>query len=114
MILGANMIPRRTRQKEDGLGIQKTQERCDRPAKYQWLEHAERLCVLRCALEGLSTQGAKMYGPWNPCVDCARSIICAGVSEYYGLKAISENLPEHWKESCKVAEQMMTEAGVKV
>ena len=93
-VYSANMLPP---------GIEKTEERCDRPLKYQYLEHAERLCMYRAASADneLSSEGATLYCPWFACIDCARAIICAGVKECVGVKGVMELTPERWAASIK-------------
>ena len=77
--MGANLIP--------GPSVRKTEERCDRPLKYQYLEHAERTAIYRACKSGLKIEGnAIMYSPYNPCVDCARAIISVGIEKLYCLK----------------------------
>ena len=77
MVLAANLIPGK---------IKVTEERCDRPLKYQYLEHAERTAIFRAGAEGIATKDSTLYCPWFACVDCARAIICAGVKECVGIR----------------------------
>lgn len=91
-------------------GVAKTAERLERPAKYSFIEHAERYAILRC---GVTIGGAIMYCPWAPCTDCARAIILAGISELVGHQEIHDKTPERWRESIATANQMLDEAGVK-
>jgi dCMP deaminase len=55
--------------------------RHDRPAKYQWTEHAERNAIYNAARLGVSLSGCNMYLPWFPCVECARAIVQVGIHE---------------------------------
>ncbi len=80
--------------------------------KYQYIEHAERLCMYRAARNGLKTEGGILYCPWYACVDCARAIICSGIKECVGLRSVMERTPERWLESVTLAEGMLKEAGV--
>ncbi|PRY03196.1 hypothetical protein B0G73_11649 [Paraburkholderia sp. BL25I1N1] len=53
-----------------------------------------------------------MYLPWFPCVDCARAIVQAGITE---LIAFRPNLrDERWGPDFVVGLQMLEEAGVAV
>jgi len=54
--------------------------RHERPAKYQWTEHAERNAIYNAARVGVSLDGSTIYLPWYPCVECARAIIQAGIA----------------------------------
>lgn len=47
------------------------------------LMHAETNAILKCAKDGVSTNGAKIYVTLSPCLECAKVIIQAGISEVY-------------------------------
>jgi len=66
--------------------IEVTDKRLERPAKYEYTEHAERNVIFRCAERGFSTSGLIMYCPWYSCIDCSRAIIQAGIKEVVGHK----------------------------
>ena len=104
MIYATNLIPGR---------VIKTPERCDRPLKYQYLEHAERTAIFRAGANGINTTDSILYCPWYACVDCARAIISAGVAECIGVKKLRDSTPERWLETVRLAESMLIEAGVK-
>jgi dCMP deaminase len=61
-------------------------DRWARPAKYSWVEHAERNAIYNAARKGVSTVGAKAYLNWEPqpCADCCRGLIQAGIVEIIG------------------------------
>jgi dCMP deaminase len=61
-------------------GIANTPERQERPAKYQYIEHAERNAISDAGRAGNSCIGAKLYMNWLPCTPCARGIIQAGIT----------------------------------
>src|SRR5580704_10834190 len=50
-------------------------------AKYLWSSHAERNAIYNAARIGVPLKGCVMYVPWFPCVECAKAIIQAGISE---------------------------------
>jgi len=54
-------------------------ERSQRPAKYLWMEHAERNAIYNAARAGTSTEGCSIYVEIMPCMDCARGIVQAGI-----------------------------------
>ncbi len=56
-------------------------DRTQVPAKYIWIEHAERNAIYLAARRGVSTEGCTMYVELSPCVDCARAVIQAGIVE---------------------------------
>jgi dCMP deaminase len=57
-----------------------------RPQKYAWTEHAERNAIYNAARIGIPLAGCTMYLPWFPCVDCARAIVQAGLSEIVAIE----------------------------
>lgn len=84
--------------------------RHERPAKYLWVEHAERNAVFNAARHGASLEGCTIYVQFFPCPDCARAIIQTGIRELVA--------PEpDWDESrwnVKTSMEMLSESGVKV
>lgn len=63
-------------------------DRWDRPAKYLWIEHAERNAIYNAARHGIKISGAKAYFNFDPitgiCEGCARGLIQAGIVEIIG------------------------------
>jgi dCMP deaminase len=93
-------------------GIDDTVEsRHERPAKYQWTEHAERNAIYNAVRCGISTLGCTAYLPWYPCADCARALIQAGVSTLVAYKP-DFNDPK-WGDDFRCVEVMLNEAGLK-
>ena len=86
-------------------------ERQDRPAKYFYLEHAERNAVFNSARTGVSLVGTTCYILGVPCHDCARALIQSGITQ---VVSSSNVIPERWRESCEAALDMLKEAGVLV
>jgi dCMP deaminase len=93
-------------------GLWASPDRLTRPAKYDYIEHAERAAIYAAARAGYSTKGARMYCPWFACVDCARGIILAGIREVVGHIKPRSLTPDRWTESIVKAEAMLREAGV--
>lgn len=96
-------------------GVDETEEtRWERPAKYQWVEHAERNAVYNAARMGTSTNECVAYMESPPCVDCGRAMIQAGIKEI----VVTTNNPfkdrADWRQSIQFAVDMLEEAGVKV
>lgn len=86
-------------------------ERWERPAKYLWVEHAERNAIYMAAKHGIPTAGGTLVCPWAACADCARAIIQAGIE-----RLVRFPMPhvDRWSESIAVGEQMLTEARVEI
>ena len=89
-------------------------ERLQRPLKYSFLEHAERGAIYAAARAGLKTAGATLYCPWFACADCARAIICAGITRVVGHVRPRMHSPERWAESIAQADRMLREADVQI
>lgn len=94
--------------------FEKLTPRRERPAKYEWTEHAERSAIYHAAFNGTKTSGLWLYCPWLACADCGRAIVYAGIT-----KCIRHNIPQHalrpdWAASIATADQMFREAGIEV
>jgi dCMP deaminase len=103
VIKACNEFPRR---------VKYTPDRWERPLKYSVIEHAERNAVFAAAREGIALDGLTMYACWFACADCARAIIQSGITKVVGHKQMMDGTPDHWKESIKIAFDMLNEAGV--
>jgi len=91
------------------------EERHERPAKYDWTEHAERNAIYLAARRGgVPLEGCTMYLMYapSPCVRCSRAVIQVGIKE---LVVPDEN---EWNGTldCEFerALEMLKEAGVKI
>ena len=100
---GANHFPN---------GVKESEERWTRPAKYQWVEHAERNAIFHAAKRGVKTKGLIMYCPWFACADCGRAIIQAGIKHVVGHSTKLHETSPNWKDSIAVALKMFDESGV--
>ena len=95
-------------------GVTETPERWERPLKYSVVEHAERNSIYRAARHGIATGGHAMVCPWEPCTDCARAVIQAGIHTLVTHSGMNAHTPDSWAESIALARGMLTEAGVLV
>ncbi len=89
-------------------------ERQEKPEKYFWFEHGERNAIYNATLNGTSLSGCKIYTNGIPCMDCARGIIQAGITEVIVDKKWDDKNPEMWREQAKRSLEMFNEVGVKV
>jgi dCMP deaminase len=81
-----------------------------RPAKYRFIEHAERAAVYKAARFGHALEGATAYVLCLPCCDCARAFIESGITRVvYHKRNIT---PTNWKQSCAAGKVMLERAGV--
>jgi len=91
--------------------------RWERPAKYQWCEHAERNAIYNAARVGTPTEGCTLYvtsfpTKFGPCDNCCRAIIQAGIVRV--VQEPPQGDAERWKQSFQVGEAMLLEAGIKI
>lgn len=89
----------------------------ERPAKYEWTEHAERNAIFNAARQGISLEGATAYLNWEPypCVECCRALVQSGV-----VRIVGPNRPfggfgngVHY-DTDNVTHQMVAETGIEV
>ena len=89
--------------------------RHERPDKYSWTEHAERNAVFNAARHGIKLAGSRAYLNFepNPCADCTRALIQAGIVEIIGPNRsfVGKGTGVHYH--INYAEEMLKEAGVK-
>lgn len=93
-------------------GISCTDARLERPAKYKWIEHAERDAIYSAARRGIRTAGSRMYLTWYPCADCARAIIQAAIVELICREPDWSD--PRWAEDFSIVNEMLSEARVAV
>lgn len=88
--------------------------RWERPAKYEWVEHAERNAIYNAARIGVGIKGCRAYLNWEPrpCVECCKGFIQSGITEVIGpdIPFPSGGTRKNWK--FEVSTVMMDEAGV--
>jgi dCMP deaminase len=94
------------------------EERWKRPDKYSWIEHGERNSIFNAARNGIKTLDTTMFTNGLPCVDCARSVIQAGIKEIVlhspWEKYWIEIMKDKWKEHDAISSKMFEEAKVKI
>jgi len=83
--IGFNGFPRGVRE-EAPLAPHLDPGRWSRPDKYHWVEHAERNAIFNAARLGIATQGCWAYMNYapEPCADCARAFVQAGITKLIG------------------------------
>jgi len=95
-------------------GISPNKKMQERPLKYDYIEHAERNAIYRCALKGYCTSGLTMYCPWWCCADCARGIVQCGINRFVGHHLMYELATKRWKDSIDRGMELLHAAGVEV
>ena len=90
-------------------------ERHDRPAKYQWTEHAERNAIYSAARNGIKLDGSTMFVPWLPCIDCMRGIVQSGIKTVVTKKLDDGDAKAvRWAESHKFSLALIEESDVEL
>jgi deoxycytidylate deaminase len=92
-------------------GVVMTPERWERPAKYAYMEHAERSVIYQAARDGQSLDGLFMFAPWAACADCARAIVSSGI---VGLVRLDNTPHGQWADSIARGDEILTAGGVKI
>lgn len=95
-------------------GVKYTEERLERPLKYEFIEHGERNAILNAARYGIKLLGTKMYLNFRPecCVDCTKAVIQSGIREVIGPNIPFPGHKDKWKLGPNI--EMMQEAGVQL
>ena len=90
-------------------------ERLVRPAKYLWIEHAERNAICNAARCGTALEHCTIYVEIMPCMDCARAIVQAGIREVIvSAERMSKYASEYYDQHFGMTELLFSEAGIKV
>lgn len=106
--------------------VEKSDERISqRPKKYAFIEHAERGVIYKAARQGIATQGLTMVCPWFACADCARAIVCAGITKVVGHEQrmemtslgrdqVVDTVSNRWSVTVSDGDKILQEAGVEL
>ena len=86
------------------------EERHQRPAKYDWTEHAERNAIYNAARVGTAVENCTLYVTLFPCAGCARAIIQSGIGRVVTVPAPKDD--PVWDKEFKIAKEMLHAAGV--
>jgi dCMP deaminase len=90
-------------------------ERKVRPAKYLWIEHAERNAICNAARCGTPLENCTIYVEIMPCMDCARAIVQAGIREVVvSDERMKQYSSDYYNEHFGMVEVLFSEAGVRV
>lgn len=88
-------------------------ERHERPAKYDWVVHAEENAITNAARIGVSTKGTTIYLNLFPCARCAGVIINSGIKKVVVNKKPNYN-DSKYGEEFKISKQKLVEADVNI
>ena len=97
------------------------EKRWERPAKYAWIEHAERNAIYNAARNGIRLHGARAYINWEPqavCSDCCRALIQSGIIEVIGpnipFRGVTKSSGDLQDFKFGIAQKMAEEAGLRI
>ena len=99
--LGYNGMPRRI---DEAVAA-----RWERPAKYRYVEHAERNALFNACRHGTPVEGSVAVITLFPCCDCARALIQSGVAEV--VAPAPDMADARWGADFAVAMEMFVESG---
>lgn len=91
-------------------GIKDTEERWERPIKYDYVVHAEANALYNACRNGTNTKGAIVVVTKFPCSGCCLALVQAGISKVVAPAPNMEN--SKWKDSFKKSIQILKEAEV--
>jgi dCMP deaminase len=90
-------------------GVTDAPERWEKPRKYDLVVHAETNAIGRAARLGHAVYGTTCYTTHFPCLNCAKTLIAAGIE-----KIVFSHMAPSWEEENKKARALFQEAGVRV
>jgi dCMP deaminase len=93
-------------------GVKDTSARYDvREDKYKYVVHGEMNAIYNACNSGVSLNGATLYVTGLPvCSECAKGIIQVGIKKV--IMEYPKDIPDFWRDSMKLTNQMFQEAGV--
>lgn len=95
-------------------GVLDSPARWVRPAKYWYVEHAERDAIYLAVRRGAPLVGATLVCPWAACADCARALIGVGISVLVRDPRRLIDYDPYWTAEIRVGDIMLREAGVQI
>lgn len=99
---GFNGLPR---------GFEDTDDRLQRPNKYDFVVHAELNALIQCARNGVTPIGCTLYSSFSPCVNCAIAIVQAGIERVVTYEV--EDSDDRWRDSIEKSVEVFRESGVR-
>lgn len=94
--------------------VERKPERLMRPAKYQFIEHAEKNLAYSAARLGVSLEGCTLYLNWFPCRSCVMAILSMGITALVADRAAYEARKDDPRYEFAEAVTLLAEANVEV
>lgn len=86
----------------------------DRSVKLAYTIHAEINALLNAAKYGISTNGTTIYVTADPCVDCCKALIQAGIKRIVVPQKLDFEFDKRWKGNLELARTLLSEVGMRV
>lgn len=90
-------------------GVDETPELWSRPAKYDFVIHAEQNAVARAARLGIALDGSTAYVTRQPCQECAKALIAGGIRRVVFWVVNHQG----WEESYQISQAAFSMSGVR-
>jgi dCMP deaminase len=100
---GYNGLPRK---------IKETDERWNKPEKYNFIVHAEKNGIYNACRNGVSLKDSICIVTMFPCSNCAKGLIQVGIKELITSKPDFNH--ERWGEDFKYSFEMLKEVGIHI
>src|SRR5260370_31751671 len=86
-----------------------------RATKYLWIEHAERNAICNAARAGTAAEGCTIYVEIMPCMDCARAVVQAGITQVViSAERMQQYSSDYYNEHFGMVETLFHEAKIAV
>jgi dCMP deaminase len=105
--IGYNNFPRKVLDLEERYN--------DRELKHLFVAHSEFNSIINAARKGASTLGCKLFTNGQPCHECMKAVINAGIDTVVVHKQWPQFIhSEKWIKSNEISNQMVVEAVIKI
>ena len=95
--------------------VEETEERWQRPVKYDFVVHAEANVIASAARFGINLQGCSLFVLAHPCIDCTKLIASSGIKFVYYLDdGIADTPTQEWHDHLKNARAILSETGIQL
>lgn len=94
-------------------GVEESEDRWERPTKYDFVVHAEANIIAAAAQFGINLKGAALFVSMHPCVECAKLIAASGIKHiFYIDEELKKEPSREWVNHLHNAESIFIESGI--
>lgn len=86
----------------------------ERSVKLAYTIHAEINALLNAAKYGISTNNTTIYITADPCVDCCKALIQAGVKRIVVPKQLDFDFDKRWQGNLELARTLLSEVSISI